>query len=99
MDLCPQDLWVVPLYFATFNKDATRKVWVYSIEGKDDAYPTFKKWLVSVELEKDIKLKALRLDNGSEYTSHKFGDFCKSSGIQREFTTPYTLSRMVWLRG
>ena len=33
---------------------------------------------VWVELKKGIKLKALCLDNGSQYTSHKFGDFCQS---------------------
>ena len=79
------------LCFVTFIDDATRKGWVYLVKGKDDVYPTFRKWLVLVELENDIKLKALRLHNGGEYTIHEFGDFCKSRGIQREFTTPYTL--------
>ena len=35
------------LYFVTFIVDATRKVWVY---------PTFRKWLASIEIEKGIKL-------------------------------------------
>ena len=78
------------LYFVTFIDDATRKVWVYPIKAKDDVYHVFRKWLSSVELEKDTKLKALRSDNGGEYTSHEFGDFCKSRGIRREFTAPYT---------
>ena len=78
------------LYFVTFIADATSKVWVYPIKGKDDVYPPFRKWLVSVELEKNIKLKALRSDTGDEYVSHEFGDFRMSRDIRREFTTPYT---------
>ena len=78
------------LYFVTFIDDATRKVWVYPIKGKGDVYPIFRKWLASVETEKGIKLKALRSDNGGEYTSHEFRDFCESRGIRREFTAPYT---------
>ena len=37
--------------------------------------------LLSVELEKGIKLKALLSDNEGDYTSHEIGDFCKSRGI------------------
>ena len=48
------------LYFVTFINDATRKVWIYPIKGKDDVYPTFIKFIAtSVELEKDINIKAL----------------------------------------
>ena len=46
-----------------------------------------KKWLASLEFE---KLKTLHSDIGGEDNSHKFGNFCKSRGIQRQFTTPYT---------
>ena len=78
------------VYFVTFIDDATRKVWVYPIKEKGDVYSIFKKWLASVETEKGIKLKALRSDNGGEYTSHEFRVFCESRGIRREFTAPYT---------
>jgi transposase InsO family protein len=35
------------------------------------------------------KIKILRLDNGGEYTSKEFVNFCKDVGIKRELTTPY----------
>ena len=35
------------------------------------------------------KIKVLRSDNGGEYTSNDFKDFCKEAGIKRELTTSY----------
>ena len=35
------------------------------------------------------KIKTLCSDNGGEYTSKEFEDFCKDVGIKRELTTPY----------
>ena len=40
---------------------------MHPINGNDDVYPTFIKWLSSIGFEKFIKRKALRLDNGGEY--------------------------------
>jgi hypothetical protein len=34
-------------------------------------------------------IKILRSDNGGEYTSKEFVNFCKDVGIKRELTTPY----------
>ena len=35
------------------------------------------------------KIKALRSDNGGEYTGHEFEDFCIQHGIHRQLTVPY----------
>ena len=35
------------------------------------------------------RIKILRSDNGGEYTSTKFNDFCKEVGIKRELIVPY----------
>ena len=50
----------------------------------------FKKLLVLVETKKGLKVKGLCSENGCEYTSHEFGDFCKFRGIRREFTSLLT---------
>jgi transposase InsO family protein len=77
------------LYFVTFVEDATRKVWVYPIKQNGDVYCTLRKWFALVEIEKDIKLKALCSDNRGDYTSHELRDLCESRGIRREFIVPY----------
>eukprot|EP00253_Pinus_taeda_P030166 PITA_30166 len=42
-----------------------------------------------VEKESGKKVKALRSDNGGEYISDEFKDFCKAEGIRRELIAPH----------
>ena len=42
-----------------------------------------------VEKESRKKVKALRSDNGCEFISSKFKDFCSAEGIQRELIAPH----------
>ena len=35
------------------------------------------------------KIKTLRSDNGGEFTSKEFNNFCREAGIKRELTTSY----------
>ncbi|MCO5570902.1 hypothetical protein L7F22_024632 [Adiantum nelumboides] len=60
------------------------------MKSKDETFSCFKKFLSSVETQSEHKLKALRSDNGGEYVSKEFVDFCSSRGIKRDFTAPYT---------
>jgi superfamily I DNA and RNA helicase len=43
---------------------------------KDRVFTIFKEWLVMVENQRDWKLKSLRSDNGGEYKSDEFVQFC-----------------------
>jgi transposase InsO family protein len=42
-----------------------------------------------VENQTGKKIKVLRTDNGGEYTSKEFMDFCVGEGIKRELIVPY----------
>uniref|UniRef100_A0A2N9G064 Uncharacterized protein n=1 Tax=Fagus sylvatica TaxID=28930 RepID=A0A2N9G064_FAGSY len=53
-------------YFMSFIDDYSRKVWVYFLKNKSDAFATFKKWKAEVENQTARKLKCLRTDNGTE---------------------------------
>jgi transposase InsO family protein len=43
-----------------------------------------------VETQTDRRLKCLRSDNGGEYKSDEFVQFCRERGIRREFMAPYS---------
>ena len=42
-----------------------------------------------VENQSGKKIRVLQSDNGGEYTSGGFVDFCSEAGIKREFIVPY----------
>jgi transposase InsO family protein len=80
-------------YFVTFIDDATRKVWAYPTQTKDRIFTIFKDWLAIVENQTDRKLKCLQSDNGGEYKSDEFVQFCRERGIRHEFMAPYSLEQ------
>ena len=77
------------LYFVTFIDDSTRKVWIYLLKKKDEVFAALQKFLALVENQSGKKVKALRSDNGGEYVSHEFKNFCNQKGIKQQFTVPY----------
>ena len=75
-------------YFVTFTDDFSRKVWVYPLRRKDEVLSMFQKFVTLVENQPSKKAKCLRSDNGGEYVSKGFQEFCDSKGIKREMNTP-----------
>jgi transposase InsO family protein len=59
------------------------------LKSKDEVLSKFKKLKALIENLSERKIKILRSDNGGEYTSKEFVNFCKDVGIKRELTTPY----------
>eukprot|EP00253_Pinus_taeda_P009512 PITA_09512 len=60
----------------------------YLVKGVGNVSLKLNQALIKNQTEKKIKM--LRTDNGTEYESNEFHDFCKEAGIKRETTTPYT---------
>ncbi|GKV31082.1 hypothetical protein SLEP1_g39821 [Rubroshorea leprosula] len=77
-------------YFVTFIDDATRKTWVYLLQNKSQVCKYFQHYHAMVERETGLKLKCLRTDNGGEYTSKEFRDYCSKHGMRHEKTVPGT---------
>ncbi|KAJ9542307.1 hypothetical protein OSB04_028813 [Centaurea solstitialis] len=75
-------------YFVSFIDDFSHTLWVYVLKLKSDVFETFKTWVARVEVKNGKKLKVLRCDNGGEFTTCNFKDFCSSKGIHRHYTTP-----------
>ena len=59
-------------YFLTFIDGTTCYVGVYVLKRKDQVFERFLEWKALVEKSIGRKLKALRTDNGGEYTSTEF---------------------------
>eukprot|EP00253_Pinus_taeda_P032179 PITA_32179 len=78
------------LYYLTFTDDYFRKTWIYFLKKKDEVFTWFRHFKALIENQTEKKIKILRTDNGTEYESNEFHDFCKEVGIKRETTTPYT---------
>jgi transposase InsO family protein len=49
----------------------------------------FQEFKAQVENLTERNIKVLRSDNGGEYTSKDFNNFCVEAGTKREFTVPY----------
>jgi hypothetical protein len=54
------------------------------MQKKDQTFSKFCEFKALVEKESGKQVKALRRDNGGEYISNEFKDFCSREGIQRE---------------
>ncbi|GKD04573.1 putative RNA-directed DNA polymerase [Tanacetum coccineum] len=85
---------------ATFIDDSSRKVWVYFLKNKSEVFNTFKKWKPTTENETNLRVKCLKSDNGGEYSSREFIEYCAENGIRMLKTVPETpqQNRMVLLK-
>jgi len=74
-------------YFVTFIEAYTHFTFVYLIKNKSDVFLCFKEFLVRItNLLNGTTIKYLYCDNGGEYTSLDFQNFCKTNGIEMHFT-------------
>lgn len=78
------------LYYISFIDDFSHKVWIYFIKQKSEAFSKFKEFKAEVENESGYSIGTLRIDNGGEFTSNEFNQYCKDNGIQRQLTVPHT---------
>lgn len=78
-------------YYIIFVDDFSRKTWIYFLKYKEseEVLSKFKDFKSITENLSGKKIKILRTDNGKEYTSEIFKQFCKEAGIKREYTVPY----------
>jgi hypothetical protein len=79
------------VYYVIFIDDYSRKTWIYFLKSKEseEVLDRFQEFKAQIENLNGRKIKTLRLDNGGEYTSKCFIDFCIEAGIKREYTVPY----------
>ena len=77
-------------YFMLLVDHYTRMTTVFFLKNKSEAFENFKVYKEMVENEMDSKIKCLRSNNGGEFTSKEFMDYCDSHGIKRQFSVART---------
>jgi transposase InsO family protein len=70
--------------------DYTRMIAVCFLRKKLEEFENFNIYKEMVENEIYSKIKCLIYDNGGEFTSKEFMDFCSEHGIKRQFLTSRT---------
>jgi len=89
-------------YLVTFIDDASKKEWAFPIKSKDKVLDTFQKFHMVVERETNKLLRCNITDNGGEYFSKSFEEYCSKHGIKHVKTfmgTPQQngmVERMNW---
>ena len=77
-------------YFVTFIDDASKKVWAYPMKKKGEVFEIFQNFHVVIGRKTNKLLKCLRRDNGGEYCSNAFKDYCNRFGIKHQKIVPGT---------
>ncbi|GJR44326.1 retrovirus-related pol polyprotein from transposon TNT 1-94 [Tanacetum coccineum] len=73
-------------YFLSIVDDYSRRVWVYILIFKREAFGKFKEWKQLVENQTRRTVKKPRTDNGLEFCNREFEQLCIESGIARYLT-------------
>jgi hypothetical protein len=63
--------------------DYTRMTWVAFLKNKSEAFENFKTFKDLFENETNLKIKFLMSNDGSEFTSNEYVEFCETHGIKR----------------
>lgn len=77
-------------YMMTVRDDYTHFTKVYLLERKNEAEKYLHEFVQEGEANFNIKTKKIRLDNGGEYISNNFKNWCKNKGIVLDYIPPGT---------
>lgn len=76
-------------YFCTFIDNFSHFGMCYLLETKSEVLTKFKTYASMIEAKFHKKIERLRCDNGGEYSSKEFKNFCMERGIKIQYTIPY----------
>lgn len=77
-------------YFVTFIDENTHYTVTYLLEFKNEVLKMFKDFVAKAESHFNLKLVHLYCDNGGEYLSNDFKEYCVEKGITFHLTIPHT---------
>ncbi|KAK1363414.1 hypothetical protein POM88_038975 [Heracleum sosnowskyi] len=65
-------------YFVPMIEDFSRMTWLFIMKHKSEVFKIFRQWKTLLENQTGKKIKRLRTDNGLEFCSSEFDEFCKN---------------------
>ena len=77
-------------YFVTFIDDSTNYCVISFIKQKSQVLEKFQNFVKMMENQTGKCVRTVHCDQGGEYTSHNWKNFCASKGITMEYTAPHT---------
>jgi len=77
-------------YIFTVLDDYSRVIFVELLEEKGEAAEKLKNLIILKENQSRLKLKAIRSDNGGEFTGKRLEEWMKEKGIKHEFSPART---------
>jgi hypothetical protein len=75
-------------YFVFFIDDYSKKTWIYFLKTKDEVFGRFQEFRALVQNQTGRKIRVLKSNNGGQYTSKEFEDYCTTMRIKKELTIP-----------
>ena len=77
------------LYYVIFIDDSSHMSLIYFMKAKSETFNKFQEFKAMFENHSGKNICALRSDNGGEFESHDFNDFCREAWIRRQLIVPY----------
>jgi transposase InsO family protein len=68
---------------------------VFFLFDKCQVRDKVKTFVRRAQKEFDLPIKKIRSDNGTEFKNTQVEEFLDEEGIKHEFSTPYTLNKMI----
>ena len=70
-------------YCFVVTDDFSRFSWVMFLKHKSDTYENFVLLITRLETLYKLRVRRVRLDNGTEFKNHQMEEFCNYKGIQQ----------------
>ncbi|PRQ49673.1 putative RNA-directed DNA polymerase [Rosa chinensis] len=77
-------------YYVLFTDEFSRYTWIYPVRRKNEVLTHFQTFVAMIQNLFHHSIKFLQSDNGTEYVSYAFSNYCNSLGIQQRFSCPHT---------
>ncbi|UYV64717.1 hypothetical protein LAZ67_3001746, partial [Cordylochernes scorpioides] len=78
------------IYFQVLIDDYSHFVVVRLLKSKSEAEQNIIDFIKLIKTQHNKKTRKITVDNGKEFSSGNFKQFCRKKGIQIEYTSPYT---------